>query len=615
MSPARTSQTRSSCHDKPGAAEDEEDLLGALCECGGVDSLPGSMRMRLTPIVFEPAASPSRCQRSGHRRPSRDGRRRRRPSARSHGDVSACSSAALQRSTASTARSGSSLEPHPRLRLADELAQLGEQRRGGSASSRSSASIRLEPLDHRTCLVHAPTRYAAIVCQLAARSAKYPAGGGASPRSDSSSDREQPRAVAVHDDLDERATDEIGRRRAGLQQLEQPAALLRRLAEQDRRAQRRRPRAVAVPEEKASDSRSCSPRNGSAWKSESSQRSSASPSCLVLVGREQPAAQSAASRPRNSSSRVGSPSGCGRGDRQHGPDAVRPPVEPLEQHRPGGDRPRGRRAGARSRRRRARRARRAAPARPCAGCARARARASRSVSRPKSGGSSPAPRASAPRARRSRRCARGGRRRGRSPCRRRCRRAARRRRTHVPSRRASARAPRTRGRTRASSQSKPPQPSAVETSSGSDDRAEERVVFVRARPRVRAREDPRRRLARRSSSARRASSRFAKLGRARLEEPAHERPVLVERRTAERFVLLERERQVLVDEQAERGEREAAQGAVEVRSAHGHRVRYFAAGPSPLWQPGHQYAMRAASPSGHERTVSPQRGHGRPLRL
>ena len=38
-----------------------------------------------------------------------------------------------------------------------------------------------------------------------------------------------------------------------------------------------------------------------------------------------------------------------------------------------------------------------------------------------------------------------------------------------------------------------------------------------------------------------------------------------------------------------------------MRGAHGHALRYSAGGPSPLWQTGHQYAIRAASPSGQER--------------
>ena len=99
----------------------------------------------------------------------------------------------------------------------------------------------------------------------------------------------------------------------------------------------------------------------------------------------------------------------------------------------------------------------------------------------------------------------------------------------------------------------------------------------------------------------------------RLEKAADERPVLVQRRPAERLVPLEGEGQVLVHEEAERGQREAAQRAVQVRSAHGHAVRYCAAGPSPLWQPGHQYAIRAPSPRGHERIGAPHRGQ--PWRL
>src|SRR2546422_214505 len=98
----------------------------------------------------------------------------------------------------------------------------------------------------------------------------------------------------------------------------------------------------------------------------------------------------------------------------------------------------------------------------------------------------------------------------------------------------------------------------------------------------------------------------------------------------------------------EAGEAEAAQGAVEVRGAHGHefpkalacdvgrrgrggsaaaavqrtvsdakrsfvsyrRASYAPAGSSPLWQPGHQNAVRFASPWPRERIGSPQRGHG-----
>ena len=119
-----------------------------------------------------------------------------------------------------------------------------------------------------------------------------------------------------------------------------------------------------------------------------------------------------------------------------------------------------------------------------------------------------------------------------------------------------------------------------------DDGAEERVVLGRAPAGVRAREDPRRRLA--AELLEREPRVFAprERRRARLDERPHERAVLVQRRTPERLVLLERERHVLVDEQPERSEREPAQRAIEVRSAHGHAVRYSAVGPSPLWQPG-----------------------------
>ena len=136
---------------------------------------------------------------------------------------------------------------------------------------------------------------------------------------------------------------------------------------------------------------------------------------------------------------------------------------------------------------------------------------------------------------------------------------------------------------------------------------------VERRSGVRAREDARRGLAAQLLEREPCVLALRERRRARLDERAHERAVLVQRRTSERLVLLERERHVLVDEQPERAEREAAQGAIEVRSAHGHALRYSAVGPSPLWQPGHQYAIRAASPSGHERIGVPQRGQ--PCRL
>ena len=78
---------------------------------------------------------------------------------------------------------------------------------------------------------------------------------------------------------------------------------------------------------------------------------------------------------------------------------------------------------------------------------------------------------------------------------------------------------------------------------------------------------------------------------ARLDEGAHKRPVLVERRPVARAVLLEDELDfgALLDLAAEEGERteaEAAQGGMEVRCAHA--PGYVPPGPSPLWHSGHQ---------------------------
>ena len=80
----------------------------------------------------------------------------------------------------------------------------------------------------------------------------------------------------------------------------------------------------------------------------------------------------------------------------------------------------------------------------------------------------------------------------------------------------------------------------------------------------------------------------------RVDVRAHERPVLVERRPpALARMLLERKGNLVAGldvgrEQREAGQAEQAQGAVEVRGAHGHAFRYAIGGSSPLWQPGHQ---------------------------
>ena len=134
---------------------------------------------------------------------------------------------------------------------------------------------------------------------------------------------------------------------------------------------------------------------------------------------------------------------------------------------------------------------------------------------------------------------------------------------------------------------------------------------------VRVGEDPRRRLAQQvGDRVLDVDPREEPLG-PRLDEAAHERPVLVERRPAVRAVLLEREGEVdavleIPREDGEGAEAEAAERVVEVRRAHPSSPT--TAEPPPTWQPGHQYAVRAFSPCGAERTMPPQRGQARPAR-
>ena len=91
-----------------------------------------------------------------------------------------------------------------------------------------------------------------------------------------------------------------------------------------------------------SASRTCAERNGSSEKSESSQRSSASPSSRSSSASRSRARRSAASsranlvEPRRLAARLR------RRDRQERRDAQRPEVEPLEDDGPGGDRAGGR---------------------------------------------------------------------------------------------------------------------------------------------------------------------------------------------------------------------------------------------------------------------------------
>ena len=116
----------------------------------------------------------------------------------------------------------------------------------------------------------------------------------------------------------------------------------------------------------------------------------------------------------------------------------------------------------------------------------------------------------------------------------------------------------------------------------------------------------------------------------RVDEIAHQRSVLVERRAVGASVLLERERQRLIrvvelsEEVGERAEREASQSVVELRRPYGHAPGYAPAGAIPrqivasgglgCWHPGHQYAVRFRSPRPRERIGVAQRGQPRPAR-
>ena len=122
----------------------------------------------------------------------------------------------------------------------------------------------------------------------------------------------------------------------------------------------------------------------------------------------------------------------------------------------------------------------------------------------------------------------------------------------------------------------------------------------------------------------------AKPAGAGLDEVAHERPVLVERRPCRPAVLLEREGKrvalvlELAEEIGERAEHEPPQGVVELRRANGHADGYAPAGANPRqaappggpgsWQRGHQYAVRFRSPRPRDAIGVPHRGHERRAR-
>ena len=151
-----------------------------------------------------------------------------------------------------------------------------------------------------------------------------------------------------------------------------------------------------------------------------------------------------------------------------------------------------------------------------------------------------------------------------------------------------------------------------------EDAAVDRALLVSDVSFVRTGEDPRGRLAQQVGHGVLDVDAREEALRARLDEAAHERAVLVKRRTTVGAVLLEGEREVhavleLAREDGEGAEAEPTERVVKVRRAHPALLRRRRA-PSYFWQPGHQYAVRACSPCGAERTTPPQRGQARPAR-
>ena len=101
-------------------------------------------------------------------------------------------------------------------------------------------------------------------------------------------------------------------------------------------------------------------------------------------------------------------------------------------------------------------------------------------------------------------------------------------------------------------------------------RAVQRLLLRRSRAGVRARVDRGRRFAQELVEGDPRVLPLGQRARPRLDERAHERPVLVERRAATLDVLLERERQLVAflerpSEEDERAETERAQGQMELR--------------------------------------------------
>ena len=111
------------------------------------------------------------------------------------------------------------------------------------------------------------------------------------------------------------------------------------------------------------------------------------------------------------------------------------------------------------------------------------------------------------------------------------------------------------------------------------DGAKERVLLARAGARMSSREDRGRRLSTELFDRKRHVVTHPEQRLPLLDERAHERPELVQRRPLSLGVLLEREREVgallqLAPEHDERAEDESSEQRVEVRRAHGHDSRY-----------------------------------------
>ena len=478
---------------------------------------------------------------------------------------------------------------------------------------------RSSAIDEGRC---ARPRHGAGAAQTARRSGRR----SRTPSSASSSSRRSAGPVTVLQRLDERPPRGIGHGSAACRR-RRPARSARRASADLAPAPSRagRPRAAATSRRAARRRRRAAARSGTARSGRATAPSGRAPRrarCRRRRGASR-TSSSPASAPRNESSRVALAGRLRRRDREDGPDPERAAVERLEEHRAGRERRRRREPDRADRvgdlRRRVGR---------ILGCPRAR-REARARSSDRSRGRSPSapasrPRASGGRARRRPPRAPAARARARAASSPRCRRAERRPRRFAARRRASARARRRRDRTHSSSQSKPPHASAVETSSpsstvrksasSSDGRgpAWARAKIAAAGSRWS------------SSSAISASSRAAEPRRALLDERAHERPVLVERRAAGVLVLDERDRQLgavveLAEEVREGAEHEAAEGRVEMRSARSHAYGLRAPGriscqarpaAGPRWQPGHQYAVRLSSPCHAPRITLRSARHG-----